>query len=129
MRDGSYIHYTYDAAGTLLRKGYYVGEELTEIPGDDEEELTGFCLPDTHLMSVGDEEEKEDSRRGWICYFRKQQPAGVSFLPERPSGQQPRGGQRQRAGGAGEPLLSLRWPDGRIASAFSYILGVSTSEE
>ena len=36
--DGSYIHYTYDAAGTLLRKGYYVGEELTEIPGDDEEE-------------------------------------------------------------------------------------------
>ena len=25
--DGSYIHYTYDAAGTLLRKGYYVGEE------------------------------------------------------------------------------------------------------
>ena len=31
--DGSYIHYTYDAAGTLLRKGYYVGEELTEIPG------------------------------------------------------------------------------------------------
>ncbi len=27
MRDGSYIHYTYDAAGTLLRKGYYVGEE------------------------------------------------------------------------------------------------------
>ena len=57
--DGSYIHYTYDAAGTLLRKGYYVGEELTEIPGDDEEELTGFRLPDTHLMSVGDEEEKE----------------------------------------------------------------------
>ena len=57
--DGSYIHYTYDAAGTLLRKGYYVGEELTEIPGDDEEELTGFCLPDTHLMSVGDEEEEE----------------------------------------------------------------------
>ena len=47
--DGSYIHYTYDAAGTLLRKGYYVGEELTEIPGDDEEELTGFRLPDTHL--------------------------------------------------------------------------------
>ncbi len=60
MRDGSYIHYTYDAAGTLLRKGYFVGEELTEIPGDDEEELTGFCLPDTHLMSVGDEEEKEE---------------------------------------------------------------------
>ena len=57
--DGSYIHYTYDAAGTLLRKGYYVGEELTEISGDDEEELTGFCLPDTHLMSVGDEEEEE----------------------------------------------------------------------
>ena len=27
MRVGSYIHYTYDAAGTLLRKGYYVGEE------------------------------------------------------------------------------------------------------
>ena len=27
MRDGSYIHYTYDVAGTLLRKGYYVGEE------------------------------------------------------------------------------------------------------
>ena len=52
MRVGSYIHYTYDAAGTLLRKGYYVGEELTEIPEDDEEELTGFCLPDTHLMSV-----------------------------------------------------------------------------
>ena len=24
---GSNIHYTYDAAGTLLRKGYYVGEE------------------------------------------------------------------------------------------------------
>ena len=58
--DGSYIHYTYDAAGTLLRKGYYVGEELTEIPGDEEEELTGFCLPDTHLMSVGDEEEEEE---------------------------------------------------------------------
>ena len=50
--DGSYIHYTYDAAGTLLRKGYYVGEELTEIPGDEEEELTGFLLPGTHLMSV-----------------------------------------------------------------------------
>ena len=58
--DGSYIHYTYDAAGTLLRKGYYVGEELTEIPGDDEEELTGFRLPDTHLMSVGDEEEEKE---------------------------------------------------------------------
>ena len=58
--DGSYIHYTYDAAGTLLRKGYFVNEELTEIPGDDEEELTGFCLPDTHLMSVGDEEEEEE---------------------------------------------------------------------
>ena len=27
MRVGSYIHYTYDTAGTLLRKGYYVGEE------------------------------------------------------------------------------------------------------
>ena len=27
MRVGSYIHYTYDVAGTLLRKGYYVGEE------------------------------------------------------------------------------------------------------
>ena len=51
--DGSYIHYTYDAAGTL-------GEELTEIPGDDEEELTGFRLPDTHLMSVGDEEEEKE---------------------------------------------------------------------
>ena len=50
--DGSYIHYTYDAAGTLLRKGYYVGEELTEIPGDDEEELTGFRLPDTHLKMM-----------------------------------------------------------------------------
>ena len=60
MRVGSYIHYTYDAAGTLLRKGYYVGEELTEIPGDDEEELTGFRLPDTHLMSVGDEEEEKE---------------------------------------------------------------------
>ena len=58
--DGSYIHYTYDAAGTLLRKGYFVNEELTEIPGDDEEELTGFRLPDTHLMSVGDEEEEKE---------------------------------------------------------------------
>ena len=58
--DGSYIHYTYDAAGTLLRKCYFVNEELTEIPGDDEEELTGFRLPDTHLMSVGDEEEEEE---------------------------------------------------------------------
>ena len=58
--DGSYIHYTYDAAGTLLRKGYYVGEELTEIPGDEEEELTGFLLPGTHLMSVGDEEEEKE---------------------------------------------------------------------
>ena len=34
--DGSYIHYTYDAAGTLLRKGYYVGEELELL---DEEPL------------------------------------------------------------------------------------------
>ena len=27
--DGSYIHYTYDAAGTLLRKGYYVKGNTT----------------------------------------------------------------------------------------------------
>ena len=57
---------------------------------------------------------EDDSHRGRIYYFRQQQPACVSFLLAGPSGQQPRGGQRQRAGGAGEPLLSLLRSDGRV---------------
>jgi len=63
--DGSYIHYTYDAAGTLLRKGYYVGEELElldeepiEIP-DIEYTEEESINPMAQLMS-NDEPIEED---------------------------------------------------------------------
>ena len=63
--DGSYIHYTYDAAGTLLRKGYYVGEEeelldeepieIPDIEYTEEESIN----PMAQLMS-NDEPIEED---------------------------------------------------------------------
>ena len=63
--DGSYIHYTYDAAGTLLRKGYYVGEEMElldeepiEIP-DIEYTEEESINPMAQLMS-NDEPIEED---------------------------------------------------------------------
>ena len=101
--DGSYIHYTYDAAGTLLRKGYYVGEE--EEQDSTLIDYCGNCIYENGTLKTVLIE------GGYITF--QQQPAGVSFLLAGPSGQQPRGSQRRRTGGAGEPLLSLRRPDGR----------------
>ena len=70
--DGSYIHYTYDAAGTLLRKGYYVGEEEDSTVID----YSGNCIYENGTLK------KILVEDGYITFDSSNQPVYHFYLKD-----------------------------------------------
>ena len=116
--DGSYIHYTYDAAGTLLRKGYYVGEEEDSTVID----YSGNCIYENGTLKTVLIE------GGYITFYSSSQPVYHFYLRDH------LGNNRVVANASGQvEQVNHYYPYGGLMAespAPSHIyLGVSTSEE